>query len=164
MWCTRVKWWYLHVFFHFFKVFIFWNASGVKGQKWSKMTKNYVVLHGSGTIRHMIAICGAQVLKDNISTFFFFKILIFWVARRVRGQKVSQNDKKLSVSLRILGNHTAYDCGCWYNFVYKMMISPETFFIFSKFWFFRFLGSRKKGKKWPIVTNLSLLHLISQEL
>ena len=66
------------------------------------MTKNYVVLHDSGTMHHMIAICGAQVLKDNIST-FFFKILIFWVVRRVKGQKMSQNHKKLSVSLRILG-------------------------------------------------------------
>ena len=29
-------------FFHFFKILIFWVASGAKGQKWPKMTKNYV--------------------------------------------------------------------------------------------------------------------------
>ena len=31
-------------------------------------------------------------------------------------------------------------------YICKMMISPAIFFIFSKFWFFRFLGSRVVGK------------------
>ena len=31
-------------FFHFFKILIFWNVRGVKGQKWPKMTKNDVHL------------------------------------------------------------------------------------------------------------------------
>ena len=33
----------------------------------------------------------------------FLKILIFWVHREVKGLKMVQNDKKLSVALHILG-------------------------------------------------------------
>ena len=36
-WYTRVKWWYLHQNFSFFKILIF-GAFGVKGQKWPKIT------------------------------------------------------------------------------------------------------------------------------
>ena len=32
-WYTRVKWWYLQVFFPFFLIFIFQFVSGVKGQE-----------------------------------------------------------------------------------------------------------------------------------
>ena len=32
-WYNCVKWWYLQVFFHFFRNFIFWDYRGVKGQK-----------------------------------------------------------------------------------------------------------------------------------
>ena len=62
--------WYIHlckmmispgVFFIFFKILIFWIVKGLKGQKRSKMTKTSVTFNISGTIHHMIVICGTQV-------------------------------------------------------------------------------------------------------
>ena len=48
--------------------------------------------------------------------------------------------KIMSVSLHILGTvPLVHLC--------KMMISPVTFFLFSKFWFFVFLGGEGKGQK-----------------
>ena len=35
-------------------------------------------------------------------------MLVFWVVRRVKGQKMAQNDKKLCSAL-YLRNHTSYD-------------------------------------------------------
>ena len=40
------------VFFHFSKILIF-QVRGIKGQKWSKMTKKFCCTHISGTIHHM---------------------------------------------------------------------------------------------------------------
>ena len=112
--------WYIHlckmmispgVFFIFFKILIFWIVKGLKGQKRSKMTKTSVTFNISGTIHHMIVICGTQVWSDNISKqfFHFYKILIFWVVRRVKGQKMTQDDKKQSVVPFYLSNHAPYD-------------------------------------------------------
>ena len=57
----------------------------------------------------MIMILGALVENDNNfkSVFHFFKILIFWVVREVKGKNVVQNNKKITHYLR---NHTLYDC------------------------------------------------------
>ena len=54
------------------------------------------MLHISGTIHHIIVICGTQVSNNDISRilFHFVKILIFLVVRRVKGQKMTQKDKK----------------------------------------------------------------------
>ena len=62
-------------------------------------------LYISGTIHHMIFIYDAHVY-DNIFKFFFFfsfffQNLIFWVVRGVKGQKIVQNNKFLSVALHI---------------------------------------------------------------
>ena len=46
------------------------------------------------------------------------------------------------------------------------MTSPDTFFIFSKFWLCRLLagwGGGKRAKKWPKMTENSLSHSVSQE-
>ena len=54
----------------------------------------------------MIVIYGTHVQNDNISRCFshFFKMLIFWVVRGVKGQKMVQNEKKiLSVVFHISG-------------------------------------------------------------
>ena len=52
---------------------------------------------------YMIVVCGSQVWNDNISTcfFHFFKVLIFRVVRRVKEQKLVQNDKKLCLAYLI---------------------------------------------------------------
>ena len=59
-----------------------------------------VAHHISGTVRHLIIIYGTLMLNDDISRHFFhfFKILIFWAVRGVKGQKTAQNDKKFCLS------------------------------------------------------------------
>ena len=94
------------IFFHFFKMLIFWVVSGVKEQKMTENDKKYlsVALHVSGTIDHMIAIF-VDLCKMTISpgVFFnyFFKILIVWVTRRVKGQNIFQNEKSVCLSYSI---------------------------------------------------------------
>ena len=46
----------------------------------------------------------------------FFQILIFGVIRRVKGQKVAQNDKN-NMSVALHRRHTSYDCDFWYTSV-----------------------------------------------
>ena len=63
LWYTCVKWLYIsRIFFYFLKMLIFWVAIGVKGQKMTQHEKKLsFVLHISGTIHHMIIICGTHV-------------------------------------------------------------------------------------------------------
>ena len=51
------------------------------------------------------------VLNDNFSMqfFHFFKILIFWVHRWVKEQKMVQNNKSYVCHVPYLSNHTSYD-------------------------------------------------------
>ena len=91
--------------------------------------------------------------------FNLFKILIFWVFKGIEGQKMIQNDKKISVTFHISG--TIYHMIFIIVHMCKM-ISPGLFSIFSRFWFFGLLeGKRLKmsqndRKLWPP-------HSISQE-
>ena len=57
----------------------------------------------SGAIYHVIFIHGTHVEKHNISMFFlhFSEIIFFGVSSGVKGQKMAQNDKKLSAVLHI---------------------------------------------------------------
>ena len=70
--------------------------------------------------------------------------MIFWVVSGVKGQKMPQNDKKLSQT-SYLRNHTSYDCHIWYTYV-------KWIFIFSKFLFSRSLGG-KRAKNGPKLEN-----------
>ena len=108
----------------------------------------------------MIMICGTLVWNYNISglVFHFFKILIFWDFRRIKGQKMVLNDKKFCPSCHI--SHEPYIL--WLPFMVHMckndiLISPGVFFIFSKFWFYWLLGG-ENGKKWFKMTKKSVCH------
>ena len=94
--------------------------------------------------------------------FQFFKILIFRAVRGVKGQKSVQNDKKFWPSCFI--SQEPYII--WLSFLVhfcKMIISPDFFFIFSKFWFF-WVVREVKGQKWSKMTKeICLLHSISQK-
>ena len=112
--------------FSFFQNFDFRVARGIKGQKIVENDKRIlsIVLHISGTIHHMIIICGVQV-QNLISSgnifryfFYFFKTLIFQVVRRVKGQKMAhQNEKKAVCHTLYLRSHTSYDLHLWYTCV-----------------------------------------------
>ena len=69
--------------------------------KWQKILS--IALYISGTIPAMIVIYGTLVWNDNTSWQFshFWKILIIWVVRGVKWQKMFQNDKKFHLSYSI---------------------------------------------------------------
>ena len=93
-WRTSVKWWYIQVFFHFFDIFIFWKGKRAKhGQRWQKKSvccSWYLRNHISYDC-HLWYTCVNDISR---SFFYFFKTLIFWIVRGVKGQKIAQNDKK----------------------------------------------------------------------
>ena len=102
---------------------------------------------------------------NNISRSFFhlFKILIFWIVSRVKGQKIAQNYKKNSVmtcSAWYIKNHTSWLPSLVHKC--KIILSPGIFLFFQNF---GFLGGEegqraKNGPKWQ---RLCPLHFISQE-
>ena len=107
-----------------------------KTAKWQKILS--ATLHISGILHHIIVIYGTLVWNDDICKCFshFSKIFIFWVIKRI-GQKMVQNEKKLCLS-RYISQEPYIK---WFSFVVckcKTIISSGVFFIFSKFWFFRF--------------------------
>ena len=89
------------------------------------------------------------------------KILIFWVVRGIKGQKIAQNYKKVCGAW-YLRNHTSYDHHLWCIRNCKMIISLGVFLFFQNFDFW--VVRRVKGQKWPKMTKkLRPLHFISQE-
>ena len=106
-WWTCVKWWYLQALFS-----LFWNFYflGKLGGKWAKSSPKWkiTIIHLSHAISQeqysvwlwfLIHLC-KMIIAPGIF-FHFFKILIFWVFRRVKGQKIVQNDKKFCLSQSI---------------------------------------------------------------
>ena len=87
----------------------------------------------------------------------FWKILIFWVHRLVKGQKTVQNDKKLCLLHSI-----SQEPYIWLSFVVqmcKMLISPEFFFFFFffnvKILVFQVVKGLK-GQKWLKMSKISV--------
>ena len=77
----------------------------------------------------------------------FFKTLIFWVATKVKRQKMAQNDKKNSL-LHLIFQESYLIWSSFMVRICKSRISPGAVYIFSKV---EFSGSivRLKGKKRP---------------
>ena len=93
----------------------------------------------------MVPIC-KMILSPGV--FFNFKIFIVQVVRGLKGQKMAQNDKKISVCCTLyFRNHISYDLHLWYTFMYKRIISPGIFFIFFKILIFKIIRGEVKGQK-----------------
>ena len=121
------------------------------------------MLHISGSIHHMIFMYGTHVQNYSISRCFFnfFKILIFWGVRGLKGQKIIQNDKKSCLLCSI----TQEPYIIWLSFVgHKCkMISLGIFFHFFKILIFQ-VDNGVKGQK--IAQNdkkFCLSYLVSQK-
>ena len=138
---------YRQVFFYivmliFISIFILifgvnWGAMAKNGPKWQKVIP--IALHISIWSEFL-------VYSDVICIFFYFKILIFQVVREVKGQKMTQMDKKFSLSHSV--SQEPYLIWLWFLVhMYKMMISPAIFFIFSKLWFCLFFGGWDKREE-----------------
>ena len=62
--------------------------------------------------------CKMMISPGVFFFFHFFKILVFWVIREVKGQNMVQNEKKDSVChTPYLWNHTSYNFHLWYTCV-----------------------------------------------
>ena len=129
--------------FSFFPNFNFlgclWGKRAKNGPKWQNILS--VALHIAEIIHHIVVIYGAFVWNDDITKRFFhlFKVLIFWVVRWIKGQKMVQNEKKFCLSRSI--SQEPYII--WFSFMMhmcKMIISMSIFFIFSNSWFSDLLG------------------------
>ena len=104
LWYTCVKWWYLKVvFFHFFKILIFWVVSVVKEQKMPQNDKQLCLSHSISKepciiwFPFMVHMC---TLMPSPDAFLFFQNFDFPC-------KVAKNEPKwqstLSVSPHISG-------------------------------------------------------------
>ena len=87
--------------------------------------------------------------------FHFFKILILSTVSRVKGHKMTQNDKKNCLLCPLSWDPSII----WLSFIvhmFKVIISPGIFFIFSKVWFSRLSGWQWKDNKWSKMTKTSV--------
>ena len=133
----------LGVFFIFSKYLFFVLLGGLKGKKWSKMTKK-ICLSGSISqepyiiwLSFMVQMC--KMIKSP-GVFFKFKILIFWVARELKGEKVAQNEKNFCLVYLIFQEpYIIWSSSMIHMYVcmYKRIIFPRIFFIFSQNFDFR---------------------------
>ena len=141
-WYTCVKWWYSRPFFHFFEIFVFQAVRGVKGKNGPRWQKNYVWC--TSYLRNDIlyyCYLWYTCVKDDISRYFFhfFKILILWVVRGGGGEEVvvkGQRRSKIEKKFCLLYSISQESYIIWFLFMvlmFKMIIPPQVFFIFSKF-------------------------------
>ena len=93
----------------------------------------------------MVHFCKMMIYLVAFFSFYFFKILIFWVVSGVKGQNMAQNDKKFCLLHSVC--QESYHLWLWFLEHMCKMISPAIFFIFSKFWFFRLWVDVVKGQK-----------------
>ena len=78
----------------------------------------------------------------------FFEILIFWVFRGVKEQKIAQNEKKKKIYVARAISQEQYSIWSWFLVhLCKMMISPGVPFIFFEIFIFGLLG-QKNGPRW----------------
>ena len=126
--------WYLLEFFSFFSKFWF---SGLLGQKIAQSDKKFCLSRLISQEPYVMwsSFVVHKVWNDNISRcfFYFFKILIFWVLRRVKSQKWPKMTKNFVLCTLYLRNHTSCDLDLRYMCLCKRIISPGFFYIFSKF-------------------------------
>ena len=134
---------------------IFWNFDIVppeKGKrvknvpKWQKIIS--IALLISEAIHQMIAIYGAHILNDHISSFlaffFFFNFSKFWFSKMSEGWKGKKGLNWEKNYVCLTQSQELYIKWLWFLVrMCKMMISLVV----------------ERGKKWPKITNFSLLYL-----
>ena len=87
------------LFFHFFKILIFFIVRWIKGQKAVQNRRKFYssrFIFREPCIIWLSLTHGRLVQNDNIPRYFFYflKILSFWVVKGVKRQKAVQNRKK----------------------------------------------------------------------
>ena len=134
---------FLDVFLIFSKVWLVSlfggeGGAGKKGKKWSKITKKSVccAFYFRNHISYGLHLWYTCMYKRIISQGFFFISSKFWLSGSLgwaKGQKVAQNDKIFCLSHS--ASQEPYIIWLWF-----LVHMSKIFFIFSEFWFLRFLG------------------------
>ena len=143
------------LFFHFFKILIFWVVNGLKGQKMAQNDKKFCLLHfisqESYTIWFPFMVHFCEMVISPGCFFHFFKILIFWV---VKGQEMVQNDKKLCLPCSI-SQEPYIIC---FSFMVHMCKIWAIFSFFQNFDFLGCYGSKraKNSPKWQKIMSVWL--------
>ena len=151
--------------FFFLQILIFGVNIWATGEKMAQNDNKLYLSHSISQEAYIMwpwfLVCRCKIMTSPLSFFLNFDFLGCYGAK---WQKTTQNGQKICLSHSI--SQEPYLIWSWFLVhLRKMMISPASFFIFSKFQIFWFLGGvGKKVKKWPIITNFSLSNSISQEL
>ena len=153
----------------FFSMLKFWFSRlsrGWKGKKWPKMLKIsvcrtlYFRNHISYYLHWWWTFLYKRIIPPDISLIFFKILIIRILWGEVKGQKMSRNDKKFSLSHAV--SQEPYIIWLWFLVHMCKMISQQIFSFFKILVFGIFRGI--KSKKWPKITNFSLFCSISQEM
>ena len=116
----------------------------------NKRANNFVTQYLRDYIYPMIVICiKFKMIRHFLN--FFSKFLCFWVVKRVKGQKMTQNYKKLC-PLQFISQEP-YIIWSWFMVhMCKRIISLGVFYIFFQILIFR-VNSRVKKQKRPKTTK-----------
>ena len=154
-------------FFKFFKILNFWVIRGVKMYKMVQTDQKFCLLRSIFQepyikwLPFMVHMC-KKIIYPSVF-FIFWKFWIFGlVVSGVKGQKTVQNDKNFCPSHSI----TQEPYIIWFSFVvymYKMIISPGSFFHFFKILIFRVVRGMKGQKTVQNDKKFCLLYSMSQE-
>ena len=123
---------YFFILFYF-SILIFWVHRAVKRQKMVQNDKKLCLLCSISQEPYIMwLLFMVQMCKMIISPGIFFniKILIFYIVKGLKEQKMAQM-AKISVHCTLyFRNHISYGLHLWYTCMYKRIISPVIFFIF----------------------------------
>ena len=126
----------------------FKKSSGVKGQKWPKITKN-CVSHSISQEAYIIWLwflvhmCKMMASPDTI--FIFVKFWFFGLIGYKKGKKSPKMTNNFACLTLYTRNCALHDCGFWCTCV-KWWYLQQFFF---KFWFFGFLGVDERAENVP---------------
>ena len=131
------------IFFHFFKIFIFWIVRGVKVQKIVQNDNKLCPSHSISQepyitwLSFMVHLCKMIISPAGFFSFFqnfdspgVFLILKFWFSGLSGGWKGKKLPKMTKISVcRTLhfGNYISYDLHLWCTCIYRRIISPSIF-------------------------------------
>ena len=143
----------------FFSFSKFWLLGRAKGQKMVQNDEKFCLLHSISEKPYIRWLsCVVNICKMIISSsvlFHFFKILIFWVHRGVKTQKMVHNDKNFCLWHSISQESSAIWLYFWFTSV-KWWCWKGGSYAFGRFWQ---LDDAVKGA-WPpfFVVSFIFLH------
>ena len=123
----------------------FWLLVGLKCKKCPKMIKwclSHCISQDARITRFWFLVHMCKIMTSPDFFFHFLKILIFWIVRGVKVKNGQKWQRMMSIFLciHLYGMELYLIWLCFLVHMCKIMISPTSFYIFSKFWFFVILG------------------------